>query len=117
MSNSQTVSHKQDWLLNIECEVSQAAFLPDNKRYHHNNSLKAAVTQPVDDCLDTEWVVLADAEVIHVDLPIHRAQGEHCAHLRGPRSVRNLVTRYDLIGFLPFETFFSLQYDVLFFPT
>ena len=90
MSNSQTVSHKQDWLLNIECEVSQAAFLPENKRCHPNNSLKAGATQPVDNGLDTEGVVLADAEVIHVDLPIHRAQGEHCAHLRGPNSIRNL---------------------------
>ena len=52
MSNSKTVPHEQDWLLNIECEVSQAAFLPENKRYHHNNSLKAGVTQ---DLLTTAW--------------------------------------------------------------
>ena len=52
MSNSKTVPHEQDWLLNIECEVSQAAFLPENKRYHHNNSLKAGVTQ---DLLTMAW--------------------------------------------------------------
>ena len=92
MSNSQTVSHDQDWLLNIECEVSQAAFLPEKMSLQQYLESRCH-TGPVDDCLDTEWVVLADAEVIHVDLPIHRAQGEHRAHLRGPRSVRNLVTR------------------------
>ena len=71
-----------------EMWFSRAFFLD---LYFRSEIPKTAVLLPGNNWLATDWAVLVNTEIEHMNSPIHRAGPEHSAGVSRPADVRHLV--------------------------